>query len=37
MPDPDKLFCEDVRYLDQLDEFSRKGVDCVITCEASAA
>ena len=30
MPDPDKLFCEDVRYLDQLDEFSRKGVDCVI-------
>ena len=29
-PDPDKLFCEDVRYLDQLDEFSRKGVDCVI-------
>lgn len=30
MPDPDKLFCEDVRYLDQLDEFSRKKVDCVI-------
>lgn len=30
MPGPDKLFCEDVRYLDQLDEFSRKGVDCVI-------
>lgn len=30
MPDPDKLFREDVRYLDQLDEFSRKGVDCVI-------
>ena len=30
MPDPDKLFCEDVRYLDQLDEFSRKGVNCVI-------
>ena len=30
MPDPDKLFCEDVRYLDQLDEFSRKTVDCVI-------
>lgn len=30
MPDPDKLFCEDVRYLDQLDEFSHKGVDCVI-------
>ena len=30
IPDPDKLFCEDVRYLDQLDEFSRKGVDCVI-------
>ena len=30
MPDPDKLFCEDVRYLDQLDEFSCKGVDCVI-------
>ena len=30
MPDSDKLFCEDVRYLDQLDEFSRKGVDCVI-------
>ena len=30
MPDSDKLFREDVRYLDQLDEFSRKGVDCVI-------
>ena len=30
MPDPDKLFCEDVRYLDQMDEFSRKEVDCVI-------
>lgn len=30
MPDPDKLFREDVRYLDQLDEFPRKGVDCVI-------
>ena len=30
MPDPDKLFSEDVRYLDQLDEFSRKGVNCVI-------
>lgn len=30
MPDPDKLFCEDVRYLDQLDEFSHRGVGCVI-------
>ena len=30
MPDPDKLFCEDVRYLDLMDEFSRKEVDCVI-------
>ena len=30
MPDPDKLFCEDVRYLDLLDEFARQGVDCVV-------
>ena len=30
MPDADKLFDEDVRYLDQFDEFARKRVDCVV-------
>ncbi len=30
MTDADKLFDEDVRYLDQFDEFARKRVDCVV-------
>ena len=30
MPDAARLFVEDVRYLDQLDTFAHKGVDCVI-------
>ena len=30
MPEASRLFVEDVRYLDQLDEFAREGVDCVV-------
>lgn len=30
LPEADALFTEDVRYLDQLNRFSRENVDCVI-------
>lgn len=30
LPDPERLFVEDVRYLDQLAEFEKQGVDAVL-------